>query len=78
MPTPKKSDAEKRIAAPKRRPGYLVCDSCKRTVPYQGMPGSDPAMDGPGHRCRGNAIRPFDRFTLEDPNFVPLPKDVAS
>ena len=78
MPTKKKDPNATAPVAPtgKRKPGYLVCDGCKTTIPYQGMEGSDPAMDGPRHRCRGG-IRSFDRFTLDDPSRTPLPPAVT-
>jgi hypothetical protein len=75
MPTKKKDPNAAPTVAPKRRPGYLGCDTCGTTIPYQGMEGSDPAMDGPRHRCR-TGIRSFDRFTLDDPNRTPLPPAV--
>jgi hypothetical protein len=58
----------------KRQAGFLICDRCKRAVPYQGMteaiPGSD---DWPRHRC-GLEVRSFDRFVTEDPYRPPLEK----
>ena len=56
-----------------RRPGYLTCSRCKRSVPYQGMPESDLAMaDWPKHRCLDSEIRPFEAFTVQDPNRLPI------
>ena len=76
MPT-KKKPAKKR--APKqpvrRKSGFLSCTACKRSIPYQGIEGSDPAMDeGPRHRCADGNIKPFTTFTVDDPNLPPLPK----
>jgi len=72
MPTKPKPESTS-----KRRPGFLVCDQCKRAVPYQGMtepvPGSEP---WPLHRC-GLEVRRFDRFTLEDPFRPALPPATA-
>lgn len=57
---------------PKRLNGVLVCDRCRSVVPYTAInppvPGSDP---WPQHRC-GLEVRPFDRFSEEDPYRPPL------
>jgi hypothetical protein len=74
--------AKKKAAKPKKQPvrnikknGFLSCSACKRSIPYQGIEGSDPAIgDGPRHRCADGAIKPFTTFTLDDPNLPPLPK----
>jgi hypothetical protein len=51
----------------KRQAGFLVCETCHRTVPYQGMTEPVSASDPwPQHRC-GLEVRGFDRFTLDDP-----------
>jgi hypothetical protein len=59
---------------PRRVTGVLVCDTCKRVVPYTAIdppvPGSDP---WPLHRC-GLEVRPFSRFSDEDPFRPALPK----
>jgi hypothetical protein len=53
-------------ALPKREVGHLACDTCQRLAPYTGF--ADPALDGgwPMHRC-GRVVRPFDRWTKDDP-----------
>ncbi len=51
--------------AVKRTNGHLVCNTCRFSVPYSGMP--DGAEDNrPKHRCV-NGIRDFDTFTLKEP-----------
>ena len=62
-------------AAHKRSNGFLVCDTCRRAVPYQGY--DDPGMDTwPQHRC-GIEIRPFEQFLLEDPYRLPLNEEAS-
>ena len=71
---------EKRKKAPlppspgKKQWGYLVCETCKRAVGYQGTTVPIPGSEGwPLHRC-GLEVRSFDRFVLEDPFRPDLPK----
>jgi hypothetical protein len=59
---------------PKRLSGFLVCDACHRSIPYQGY--EDPDIElRPEHRCAASTssyapirraeaqVRPFSRFT---------------
>lgn len=63
---------------PKRVQGYLICETCRRAVLYQGMTESIPgSADWPLHRC-GLEVRPFDRFELEDPFRPGLPPATVS
>jgi len=73
MPSRPKSDKPK--AAPVRRVlGYLVCDTCQRTISYQGTPEPIEGSEGwPKHRCSDLEVRDFNRFELEDPYRPTLP-----
>ena len=51
----------------KRVAGYLNCDTCERCIPYTGFGSAEADGGWPLHRC-GREIRPFDRWTLDDPN----------
>jgi hypothetical protein len=62
----------KNPVTPKRKLGVLVCDTCRRAIPYQGT--SDPADNWPQHKCADLEVRPFNRFLDEDPYRPPLPK----
>jgi hypothetical protein len=53
--------------------GYLECDTCKTVVSYRGYPAPTAKDPWPKHRC-GFVVREFDRFSLEDRNFRPIPK----
>ena len=66
--------AEPKTPTPgKRQAGYLVCETCKRSVQYQGTDAPIPGSDGwPKHRC-GLEVRSFDRFVLTDPFRPDLP-----
>jgi len=61
----------KKPVTPKRKLGFLVCDTCRRAVPYQGT--TDPDDVRPQHKC-GLEVRPFDEFVDEDPFRPPLAK----
>ena len=54
-----------------RKPGYLSCDECTNTYPFQG-PGEP--HEWPLHRCREGRIRPMHAWHVEDPARPPLPK----
>lgn len=71
---PKKPTKQKQPPDPTRpSDGFLVCDTCKRVVPYKGMPGHTAAANGwPRHKCVNFQIRPFDRWIDRDPNRLPL------
>ena len=60
------------VPRPKRVAGFLACDSCKRTVPYQGYGDPDLDMGWPQHRCTDHSIRPFTRWSIEDPSRQPI------
>lgn len=54
--------------------GFLVCDTCKRAVPYRGMPTDTPATTNwPKHKCVRYQVQPFDRWVQQDLLRRPLP-----
>ena len=64
---PKDKRVETPSPAAKSVPGYLVCSTCRRVVPYHGLP--DMALTGaPQHRC-GRDVKQFTRWSREDPYF---------
>jgi hypothetical protein len=65
--------AEPKPTPGKRQAGYLICETCKRAVAYQGMADLVGGSDWPLHRC-GLEVRSFDRFELTDPFRPELPK----
>lgn len=54
------------VKRPTRKPGYLHCEACKRTIPYMAM--GDPKIDMPfpQHRC-GRDIAPFTGWQEDRP-----------
>jgi hypothetical protein len=70
---PKGAPKGTQVPKSKRQAGFLICEACRRAVPYQGMTepiaGSEP---WPLHRC-GLEVRAFDRFVLADPFRPGLP-----
>lgn len=74
MPSEKKKPELDDIVKPTQ--GYLSCDTCGTAVLYRGYPVPTAKDPWPMHRC-GWDVRPFDKFTLEDPTFRPIPKESA-
>ena len=55
---------EPQVKKPTRKPGYLYCNTCKRTVPYAAMGVPELDMPFPLHRC-GRDVRPFTGWREE-------------